>query len=156
MIVHSRIDNRLIHGQVVEAWVPHLRVKRLIVADDQTAQDEMAQAAMSLAVPESIEVRHTAVRDLDSRGLSGDDVPTLLLFRDVAGVMEARERGLPNGRLTVGNVHAGPGRQPVSRSVFLTPKEQEQLRALLSSGMDVVVQAVPTETPIRWSFALGA
>lgn len=147
MIVHSRIDSRLIHGQVIEAWLPFLKVTRLVVADDAAAKDTMAQAAMSLAVPESVEVLHTTLAQLDPKRLAEDTVPTLILFRDVAGVVIAREHGLPNGRVTVGNVHAGPGRNAVSRSVFLTADERAQLAALQASGMDVVLQAVPSEAP---------
>lgn len=149
MIVLSRIDNRLIHGQVIEAWLPHLRVRRLVVADDATAFDAMAQAAMGLAVPESVEVVHVAIDALDARALSADAVPTLILFRDVSGAVRARQHGLPDGRLTVGNVHAGPGRHAVSRSVFLTADEAAQLDALGASGMDVVIQAVPSEAPLK-------
>lgn len=149
MIVASRIDSRLIHGQVIEAWLPFLKVARIVVADDVAAGDSLAQAAMSLAVPESVQVVHTTLAALDARRLAADPVPTLILFRDVAAVMVARERGLPDGRVTVGNVHAGPGRHAVSRSVFLTAGEEDQLSALGRSGMDVVIQAVPSEAPQR-------
>ncbi len=148
MIVLSRIDSRLIHGQVIEAWLPYLRVTRVVVADDTTAADTFAQAAMGLAVPDSVEVRHTTLAGLDARALANDAVPTLILFRDVPAAIAARELGLPNGRLTLGNVHAGPGRHAVSRSVFLTVGEETQLAALQSSGMDVVIQAVPSEAPV--------
>lgn len=148
MIVSSRIDSRLIHGQVVEAWLPHLRVKRLVVADDATATDSMAQAAMALAVPESVEVVHTSIAHLDATALAADAVPTLILFRDVAAALTARANGLPNGLLTLGNVHAGPGRHPVSRSVFLTNDETSLLNELAATGLDVVIQAVPSEKPL--------
>ncbi len=143
MIVLSRIDSRLIHGQVIEAWVPHLKVARVVVADDETAADSFAQAAMSLAMPESIQVVHTTVALLDASKLAHDAVPTLILFRDVASAVLARSQGLPDGRLTLGNVHAGPGRHAISRSVFLTNAEQDQLVSMNASGMTVVVQAVP-------------
>jgi len=149
VIVLSRVDSRLIHGQVIEAWVPFLEVTRLVVADDVTASDAMAQAAMSLAVPEGVRVVHTALSALDARALAADAVPTLLLFRDVAGAVMARERGLPDGRLTLGNVHAGPGRRAVSRSVFLTDEELAQLQQLEAAGLEVVIQAVPSEAPLR-------
>lgn len=149
MIVASRIDSRLIHGQVIEAWLPFLKVARIVVADDVAASDALAQAAMSLAVPESVQVLHTTLASLDARRLAADAVPTLILFRDVAAVVFAREHGLPDGRVMVGNVHAGPGRHAVSRSVFLTTNEEDQLSALGRSGMDVVIQAVPSEAPQR-------
>lgn len=149
MIVASRIDSRLIHGQVIEAWLPFLKVARIVVADDVAANDALAQAAMSLAVPEAVEIVHTTLAKLDAGRFATDAVPTLLLFRDVAGVVFARAHGLPDGRVMVGNVHSGPGRHAVSRSVFLTSGEEDQLSALRRSGMDVVIQAVPSEAPQR-------
>lgn len=145
MIVSSRIDSRLIHGQVIEAWLPHLRVKRVVVADARTAGDDLVKAAMGLAVPDSVEVVYCAPEGLDAAALSRDAVPTLVLFRDVEGVLTARQHGLPNGRVVLGNVHAGPGRTQLSRSVFLTEAERQQLFDLVASGMEVVVQAVPSD-----------
>lgn len=147
MIVLSRIDSRLIHGQVIEAWLPHLKVGRLVVADDEVAKDALASAAMTLAVPPQVEVRMAPVAALDYAALAQDGVRTLLLFRDVQGALVARGRGLPAGPLNVGNVHAGPGREALSRSVFLTYQEKLDLEHLRREGMDVVIQAVPGEKP---------
>ena len=149
VIVLSRIDSRLIHGQVIEAWLPFLRVARVVVADNVTAQDSMAQAAMGLAMPDTVEVRHTTLEQFDASAVATDDVPTLVLFRDVASAVFARAHGLPNGLLTLGNVHSGPGRHAVSRSVFLTDAEEAQLSKLSESGMDVTIQSLPSEAPQR-------
>lgn len=146
MIVWSRIDSRLIHGQVIEAWLPHLAVKRVVVADDEAAVDPLAQAAYGLAVPEDVELVLSPVRQVDFRTLANDGVPTLVLFREVKSAVLARESGLPDGMLNVGNVHSGPGRVSVSRSVFLDPSDSHALAALAQSGMTVRVQSVPSET----------
>jgi mannose/fructose/N-acetylgalactosamine-specific phosphotransferase system component IIB len=147
VIVLSRIDSRLVHGQVIEAWLPHLKVARVVVADDATAADGLARAAMSLAVPTQVEVRLSRIDEVDWATLAGDPVRTLVLFKDVAGAVAARHCGLPNGPLNLGNVHAGPGRQPLSRSVFLSPEERSELERLRGAGMDVVIQAIPSEKP---------
>lgn len=100
---------------------------------------------MGLAVPESVELLYRSPTELQVESLSTDSVPTLLLFRDVEGAVAARRHGLPNGRLVLGNVHAGPGRTQLSRSVFLTDPERQQLLDLAASGMEVVVQAIPSD-----------
>ena len=146
MIVWSRIDSRLIHGQVIEAWLPHLRVKRVVVADDDAAVDPLAKAAYGLAVPAEVELVLGAVKGIDFKKLASDGVPTLVLFREVKSAVAAREWGLPDGMLNVGNVHSGPGRVSVSRSVYLDPSDSSALAALAQSGMTVRVQAVPSET----------
>jgi len=147
VIVLSRIDSRLIHGQVIEAWLPHLKVQRVIIADDEAATDPLARAAMALAVPPNVEVQMRPVAEIDYRALSLDPVRTLVLFRDVSGAVHARAHGLPNGLLNIGNVHAGPGREPVSQTVFLSQPEREALHDLGASGMDVVIQSIPNERP---------
>lgn len=147
MIVLSRIDSRLIHGQVIEAWLPHLEVQRVIIADDEAARDPLARAAMALAVPPNVEVQLRPVGEVDYAALAADRVRTLVLFRDVSGAVHARAHGLPDGLLNVGNVHAGPGREPVSQTVFLSHQERELLQSLGASGMDVVIQAIPNERP---------
>lgn len=146
MIVWSRIDSRLIHGQVIEAWLPHLGVTRVVVADDEAAVDPLARAAYGLAVPAEVELILAGPARLDFRAIAADGVPTLVLFRDVKGAVDARERGLPDGMLNVGNVHSGPGRVSVSRSVFLDENDSRALAVLAQSGMKVRVQSVPSET----------
>lgn len=147
MIVLNRIDSRLIHGQVVEAWLPHLDVRRVVVADDATATDSLAQVAFRLAVPPDVEVVTTPVVGVDYGALSGDGVRTLVLFRDVQAAVAARGAGLPDGVLNVGNLHAGPGRVEVTRSVFLDDADRQALASLAKGGMRVVVQAIPAEKP---------
>ena len=146
MIVWSRIDSRLIHGQVIEAWLPHLRVKRVVVADDEAAVDPLAKAAYGLAIPPEVELVLGPVKGIDFKRLASDGVATLVLFREVKSAVAAREWGLPDGMLNVGNVHSGPGRVSVSRSVFLDSSDSSALAALAQSGMTVRVQSVPSET----------
>lgn len=145
MISWSRIDSRLIHGQVIEAWLPFLKVDRVVVADEAVAHDDLAKAAYEMAVPPEVEVVLAPADKLDFRALAADKVRTLVLFRDVRAAVVAREHGLPNGTLNLGNVHAGPGRVAVSRSVFLDDVDRVALAQLSASGMTVQVQAVPSE-----------
>lgn len=147
MIVLSRVDSRLIHGQVVEAWLPHLKVRRVVVADDAVAADPLAKAAYALAVPPEVEVVLAPVAALDFGALAQDGVRTLVLFRDVPAAVAARAHGLPAGPLNLGNVHAGPGRVSVSRSVFLDDADRQALSTLAAGGMAVSIQAVPVEAP---------
>lgn len=147
MIVLNRIDSRLIHGQIIEAWLPHLNVRRVVVADDEASADPLTQAAYGLAVPDGVEVLTQPVLTVDYSSLAGDRVRTLVLFRTVQDVVRARGQGLPNGTLNVGNVHSAPGRVAVTRSVFLDAHDTQALGELGANGMQVVIQTVPSEKP---------
>ncbi len=144
MISLIRVDSRLIHGQVIETWLPHLKIQRIVVADDVTVADPLARAAMSLAVPPDVDVLVARVDDVPFKKLLNDAPRTLVLLRDVPAAVRAYALGL-TGPLNLGNVHAGPERLAVSRSVFLTENEKRQLLDLSRDGLAVNIQAVPNE-----------
>jgi mannose/fructose/N-acetylgalactosamine-specific phosphotransferase system component IIB len=151
LITHVRIDSRLIHGQVVEAWLPVLKVGRVVVADDEASESPLMRAAMGLAVPAGVEVDISRLDDVPFARLEQDGVRTLVLVRDVTSLLRAKSRGLPLRHLNLGNVHHGPGRRPVSPSVYLSGEELQQLRALDASGVELEARGVPADRPIPFS-----
>jgi PTS system mannose-specific IIB component len=151
VISFLRIDNRLIHGQVVEAWLPGLKVARVVVADDEAAHSPLMKVAMGLAVPPELEVDILPLRDTPFAPYAADKVKTLLLLRDLQALVEARKLGLPQTRVNLGNVHHGPMRKAVSTSVFLNAEEMEQLKRLHEDGWDIEARGVPSERPVTFS-----
>ncbi len=149
MITLVRVDNRLIHGQVVEAWLPFLKVSRVVVADDEAASSPLIRAAMALAVQSAIEVQILPLSQVDFSALSKDGVRTLVLLRDVAAVPFAFAHGLSMEELNLGNVHFGTGRRQVSPSVFLAEAELKALQQLAEKGVRVEARAVPVEKPVE-------
>lgn len=149
MITLVRVDNRLIHGQVVEAWLPHLKVSRVVVADDEAAASPLIRAAMALAVQSAIEVQISPPSQVDFAALSRDPVKTLVLLRDVAVAPFALTHGLKLEHLNLGNVHFATGRRQVTPSVFLSEGEMQTLQRLAAAGVRVEVRAVPSEKPVE-------
>ncbi len=148
-----RVDNRLVHGQVLEAWLPALDAHGILVADDEAAGNILARSAMALAIPPGISfevLRVSAAAELLRPGGKGPYASrTLLLLRDVRDAVALHEAGVPMPQLNVGNVHFGAGRKQVSSSVFLDAGELEALERLEQAGTQVEVRAVPSERPIR-------
>jgi PTS system mannose-specific IIB component len=151
VISFLRIDSRLIHGQVVEAWLPSLKVARVVVADDEAAHSPLMRTAMGLAVPPELEVDIRPLREVPYPTLAADGVRTLLLLRDVPALMDARKAGLPRTRVNLGNVHHGPMRRQISTSVFLNVEEMEQLRTLHDAGWEIEARGVPSERPVTFT-----
>ncbi|HZN94172.1 MAG TPA: PTS sugar transporter subunit IIB [Myxococcales bacterium] len=148
MIVLVRVDNRLIHGQVVEAWLPHLKVARVVVADDEAAHSPLIRAAMGLAVQPQVEVEIRPLQEVDFAAVSGDGVRTLLLLRNIQDVVVAGGRGLRVQTLNLGNVHFEAGRRQVSPSVFLSRADLDRLKMLAAAGAEVEARAVPSDRPV--------
>ena len=147
-----RIDNRLVHGQVLEAWLPALDAHGILVADDEAAGNVLARSAMSLAIPPKVSfqvLRVQAAAELLKPGGQGPQGRrTLILLRDVRDAVQLHELGVPIPRLNIGNVHYAQGRRQVSHSVFLDAAEVAALELLASSGTQVEVRAVPSEEPV--------
>ncbi len=150
MIPLVRVDNRLLHGQVLEAWIPRLEAELVVVADDEAAGSPLAQAAMTLCCPEEVPVRVLPMAQVDFAALAAEPGAVLVLVRDVAGLIAAAAHGLTPAqapRLNLGNIHHAEGRRPVSPSVYLSEGELEALRALAAAGFEVEARAIPTDVP---------
>jgi N-acetylgalactosamine PTS system EIIB component len=148
VILLVRVDNRLIHGQILEAWVPRLKVTRLVVADDEAAASPLARAAMGLCLPPELPVDVLPIQAVDFARLAASADRVLVLFRDVAGLTRAACGRLTPAlapRVNIGNVHYCPGRRPVTPSVFLTGGELAELAALSQAGFDVEARAIPAD-----------
>ena len=144
MISFLRIDNRLVHGQVIEGWLPHLRVRRIVVVDQEAAKNPLVRASMGLAVPSEVQLQ-IAQDESELATVAQDAVPTLVLMRDVRVAFDAHEHGLQFQRLNLGNIHFRNGRRTISASVFLSEAELEELRTLAATGVEVQAQALPSD-----------
>jgi PTS system mannose-specific IIB component len=150
VIALVRVDNRLLHGQVLETWLPGLKATQVVVADDEAATSPLARAAMTLCVPCEVPARIERLAAVDFPALAGSEARVLLLVRDVPGLLEAVGRGLTPAlapRINLGNVHFAVGRRPVTSSIFLTAEELESLKGLERMGFTVDAQAVPNDPP---------
>jgi PTS system mannose-specific IIB component len=150
VIALVRVDNRLLHGQILETWIPRLSIDVVVVGDDEAASSELARSAMTLCVPPGLEIRVLKVEEVPFAELAASPRRALLLLRDVASLSRARGAGLAPAlarTVNLGNVHFGPGRRPVSPSVFLTGAELDALRASARAGFEVEARAIPSEPP---------
>ena len=150
MISLVRIDNRLLHGQILETWIPRLGIEEVVVGDDEAACSNLAQAAMCLCLPPDLPIRVVRVADVPWADLARGEAKVLVLLRDVSALARARAGGLTPDlahRVNLGNVHFGPGRKPVTPSVFLAGSELDTLRELAAAGFDLEARAIPSETP---------
>ncbi|HET7753482.1 MAG TPA: PTS sugar transporter subunit IIB [Anaeromyxobacteraceae bacterium] len=151
MISLVRVDNRLVHGQILETWLPKLGIRRLVVADDDAAGTPLARDAMCLCTPPDLPIEVTPVGKVDWAALAASREPVMVLVREVADLVRASEDGMSAERaprLNVGNVHYALRRRPVTPSVFLDDDELAALRDLGRSGYRVEIRALPTDAAL--------
>ncbi|HEY6104451.1 MAG TPA: PTS sugar transporter subunit IIB, partial [Anaeromyxobacteraceae bacterium] len=84
MIALVRVDNRLLHGQVLEAWLPRLSARSVLVADDDAARSPLARAAMTLALPAELSASVLPLGEVHWSDLAASPDRVLVLVREVA------------------------------------------------------------------------
>jgi PTS system mannose-specific IIB component/fructoselysine and glucoselysine-specific PTS system IIB component len=144
-----RLDDRLIHGQVVVGWGQPLSCRFIVLVDDEVRESDWEQDLYRMGVPETMEVIFASVAEAAVRLPQWEADPRvgILLVGDIdTAVQLARCTSLR--RLNVGGVHHRPGRAERLRYVYLTPDEAAQLKALAAGGVDVQAQDVPTSRPV--------
>lgn len=148
-IVLNRIDDRLIHGQVVVGWGQPLDVEFIVLVDDAVAESDWEQELYRMGVPPGMEVCfHSGAEAgplLDS--YRADARPGILLTGDIATMRRLVEQGGVRD-VNVGGIHYRAGRTQHLRYVFLTLDEQQALRDLSASGAVVTAQDVPATRAI--------
>ncbi|MEO8194566.1 MAG: PTS sugar transporter subunit IIB [Gemmatimonadales bacterium] len=152
-----RIDDRLIHGQVVVGWGQPLNIGFVVLVDDNVATCDWEQDLYRMGVPPEMELIFTdvagAARDYDK--YVADRRKGIVVTPDI-GTMQRLLHGVPYIRqVNLGGIHHRPGRLQKLRYVFLAPDEEAQLRSMAASGVKVTAQDVPGAREVAISEIFG-
>ncbi|MBQ4132459.1 MAG: PTS sugar transporter subunit IIB [Desulfovibrionaceae bacterium] len=147
-----RIDNRMVHGQVIETWIPYLESSRLIVANDDIAGDSLQQSIMGLAVPHRVEMEFLHLDELH-KALQNTDYPnTLVLLANCQDARRAYELGNVFKSINVGNLHYGPGKTQICPHAALSEDDAGCLHFLREKGVELDFRCVPNDKTRVGSF----
>jgi PTS system mannose-specific IIB component len=142
-----RIDNRLVHGQIIERWLPYTRAARLIVCNDSLAVDALRQQIMLLAVPSRIRVDFVGPAGLapllDAPG--EDEEKVLVILADCADAKRAYDAGVHFTSLNIGNLHYSAGKRQICGHVALSDEDSACLRALAAMDVTLDFRCVPDD-----------
>ena len=154
-----RVDDRLIHGQVLLGWGPALEPARYVVVDDGLAADPFERVlleASASGTPVEVLAIDLAAPRLAALALAPE--PTVVLVRALpeaarlAAAM-ARNGALPQA-INLGGLHYAPGKTRVHDAVYLDHADRAALAALAALGVRIVVQDVPAtrpfDAPLEW------
>jgi len=146
-LVLVRVDCRLIHGQVVETWVPHTGANCLVVANDDLVGNTMLRSVMEIAVPQDI---HTVFCRVEEVGTVLSEIDRLgekaiLLCATFGEALAMFHRGVRFSTLNIGNLHYAEGKVEIAPSVYFSREDFEAVHCLSHQGVAVTVKATPFE-----------
>lgn len=145
-ILLTRIDNRLIHGQVGVTWVNHLGANLILVANDEVANDPVQQNLMEMVVPDAIQTRFfTLEKTINVIHKAADRQKIFLVCKTPQDVLKLIDGGVPIKELNIGNMHFSEGKEQISSTVSVDENDKKAIRKILDSGVKVEVRRVPEE-----------
>jgi len=148
MIKLTRIDDRLVHGQVAFTWTPALGVDCLIIANDKVAKDEFMKMALGLAKPAGTKLLIKSVADTivylnDEKSKSAK---ILLLINSVNDAY-ALANGVPEIKsINFGGIRLKEGAKLISKAIAIADDDKPLLQELLSKGIELEIRQVPTDS----------
>ena len=146
MISLVRIDHRLLHGQVVFAWVKHFDISRIIVVDDMTARDEIGKISLNLAKPVDVKLNIYTVDEILALMPKVEKLKdnVMLVFKTVENTRRFCEGYSSIGEINYGGIANKEGSKQYSNAVFLNESELEDTRKIRALGVKLYMQQVPS------------
>lgn len=150
MICDIRIDDRLIHGQVVGYWVPQYNLDKIVVVDDEIVKDKDRKNALRFGCPENVSLSfHSAKKTAEILKTKGDgEHRVMLLARSPKALLDMVCAGFPMQRITVGNMSPhDESDKHIKGTTYVSDDDIHAFKELIQKGVEVIVQFKPGDRP---------
>lgn len=144
-VVLNRIDEWLIHGQVLASWTKKLKAKQILVVDEELVNDQFAETVLTMALPEGMGLKILDIVQASEYIREHEDgtAPnTILLVKRPETLWKLRKLGYRPEQINIGSMAAGPSRKYLSRNLYASDKEIQMLKAFETEGTPVYAQIV--------------
>lgn len=143
-ILLTRIDNRLIHGQVATMWTGVIGANLLLVANDAVATDEFRQGLMNMAAPAYAQTRYFSIeKTCQIIGKASDAQKIFIICETPQDVLRLVEGGVPIKKCNIGNMHMADGKRQVATTVAVDDADVAAFKKLQELGVELEIKRVP-------------
>ncbi len=148
--IFTRIDSRLIHGQVAGTWVPFIAPQTFIAASDNAAHDQLRKSLLLQVAPTSVK---TNVLDIAKAGRVYNNpkytgMKTMFVVESPVDVVRLLDEGVKINEVNVGGVTFKTGMVQLSDAVYASEEHLEAYRELIRRGVKLTVQQLPNHSPV--------
>jgi len=144
-ILLTRIDNRLIHGQVATQWNSYVGSNLILVANDKVAGDKVRQGLMDMAAPNGVATRYFTIQktiDIIHKATASQKI--FIIAENPQDVLKLVEGGVPIKKLNIGNMHMAEGKRQVATSVAVDNDDVAAFKRIKELGVELEIKRVPT------------
>lgn len=145
----TRIDNRLLHGQVAVTWSHYVGANLIVVVNDEVANDTVQQNLMDMAAPKTMGTRYFSVdKTIDIIHKASQSQHIMLVVKTPQDVLKLVEGGVPIKSVNIGNMHFADGKEQVSSTVSVDNEDREAFKKLHELGVELLIQRIPDERKV--------
>lgn len=140
----TRVDDRLIHGQVMTAWMKLYPAKQIIVVDNKVAKDDFMLFVLQNAAPSGVKVVALTEEDAIEKLKGGLSIPSFILAKSPLSLKPLVDAGLDIKAINIGGMGMRGGRTTIYQNVSATEEERACIKEMLAKGVDVAIQIMPS------------
>ena len=153
----TRIDFRLIHGQVMTRWVSKYEIESIVVIDDRSAKSPILKKILLGAAPSGVKVIVWSIAEAVEKW-NADGFPKnnlLILFKNTTSAKTSWEAGVKYQALQVGGIEGSGDKKNIYKNVVMSKTEAEELKVLHDGGVQVFMQPIPEDNPYPFKDVLA-
>ena len=148
-ILLTRIDNRLIHGQVATQWNSTIGANLILVANDEVSTNTMRQNLMKMAAPTGVATRFFSLQHtIEIIGKASPKQKIFIICENPEDVLTLVKGGVPIKKVNIGNMHMAEGKRQVATSVAVNDEDVAAFKELQERGVELEIRRVPS-TPVE-------
>lgn len=153
-IVLVRVDDRLVHGQIIEAWAPFYEATCIIVASDEAKKNRIQRTAIESCSSNALAIKvfgiEEAVRYAASDGINKETI--IIIFSTLKELAQAYGKGFKAAHVNIGNIHHNGKVRMITQSVYIDKEDEGVLQNFLKLGIELDIRAVPSDKKTVVSF----
>lgn len=150
-IMLTRIDDRLIHGQVVTSWIKHYPINQILVIDNELSQNKMLKQIYTAAAPSGVSVLIKNIDDsinyLQQSPLNKENIMILVKIPEI--IEQLLKANISIEKVILGGMGAGPGRKRFHKNVSASETEIKSFKKIIESGVEIIYQMVPNDKALN-------
>lgn len=154
-LLFTRIDDRLIHGQVCTAWLKSIpQISHVLVIDDKTSEDPFMAEMFALLIPSHISIEIRSVEQATEIFKNGLPKPTMVIVKVPGTIKRLMDNGIDFDFINVGGMGMSAGRKKLFQNISASDEEREIFKELISRGVKVEIQIIPAQKQVDMAKAL--
>ncbi|MEG0249969.1 MAG: PTS N-acetylgalactosamine transporter subunit IIB [Peptostreptococcus sp.] len=145
-ILATRIDNRLVHGQVGMTWSNSIGANLVVVANDAVSKDNVQQSLMEMVLPDTIGIRFFSIeKTIKVIHKASPKQHIFLVVKTPQDALKLVEGGVPIKSINIGNLHFGDGKKQLTSVISVNDDDVATFNKLHDLGVELEVRGIPTD-----------